>query len=86
MDDMLGIEPLEIHYPFALDKPTSSSIKLTNNTEDYIAFRISTSSLLQSTRVHQVLTASDITEDIFDEELHKVVDEVNLPFVFDAQK
>jgi len=38
LEDMLGIEPLEIHFPFKLDPQISHSIELTNNTNDYIAF------------------------------------------------
>lgn len=38
LDDMLGIELLEIHFPFELDLQISHSIDLTNDTDDYIAF------------------------------------------------
>ncbi|XP_066337799.1 cysteine-rich receptor-like protein kinase 41 [Miscanthus floridulus] len=38
LEDMLGIEPLEIHFPFKLDPQISHSIELTNDTNDYIAF------------------------------------------------
>ncbi|XP_066339836.1 G-type lectin S-receptor-like serine/threonine-protein kinase At1g67520 isoform X1 [Miscanthus floridulus] len=38
LEDMLGIEPLEIHFPFKLDLQISHSIELTNDTNDYIAF------------------------------------------------
>ncbi|CAD6254039.1 unnamed protein product [Miscanthus lutarioriparius] len=38
LDDMLGVEPLEMHFPFELDLQISRSIELTNDTEDYIAF------------------------------------------------
>ena len=37
MEDILGIEPLEIHIPFE-DFKVSHSIELTNDTDDYIAF------------------------------------------------
>ncbi|KAK1613211.1 hypothetical protein QYE76_036884 [Lolium multiflorum] len=39
-DDMLGVEPLELHFPFKLDKQISISLKLTNQTDAYIAFNI----------------------------------------------
>jgi hypothetical protein len=38
LEDMLGIEPLETHFPFELDLKMSHSIELTNDTDDYIAF------------------------------------------------
>ena len=37
MEDILGIEPLEIRIPFE-DFKISHSIELTNDTDDYIAF------------------------------------------------
>ncbi|KAM3215250.1 hypothetical protein ACQJBY_067308 [Aegilops geniculata] len=39
-DDMLGIEPLELHFPFQLNKQTSCTIQLTNETGSYIAFNV----------------------------------------------
>jgi hypothetical protein len=45
LEDMLGIEPLEINLPFELYKQISCSVKLTNDTDDQFAFRISTTSL-----------------------------------------
>ncbi|EMS62427.1 Vesicle-associated protein 1-3 [Triticum urartu] len=39
-DDMLGIEPLELHFPFRLSKQMSCAIQLTNETGSYIAFNI----------------------------------------------
>jgi hypothetical protein len=35
---MLGIELLEIHFPFELDQQISHSIELSNDTDGYIAF------------------------------------------------
>ncbi|GJN28263.1 hypothetical protein PR202_gb16368 [Eleusine coracana subsp. coracana] len=123
LEHMLGVEPLEIHFPLALDKEISCSVELTNDTDDYIAFMVSTTSLLQfrtqpkkdiipprskccviiavqaqenaplnyqtdfyvhSTTVDETLTAKDITDELFDEEEGHVVDEVNLPVVFDV--
>jgi hypothetical protein len=37
---MLGVEPLKLHFPFALNKQISCSLKLTNWTDAYIAFYI----------------------------------------------
>jgi coatomer subunit beta' len=37
LEDILGIEPLEIHIPFE-DFKVSHSIELTNDTDNYIAF------------------------------------------------
>ncbi|CAL4899286.1 unnamed protein product [Urochloa decumbens] len=45
LGDMLGIEPLEIHLAFEPNKQISSSVELTNDTDDYFAFRITTTSL-----------------------------------------
>ncbi|XP_044428718.1 vesicle-associated protein 3-1-like [Triticum aestivum] len=39
-DDMLGIEPLELHFPFQLNKQMSCTIQLTNETDSYIAFNV----------------------------------------------
>lgn len=46
LKDMLGIEPLDLNFPFELNKATSHSVKITNDTDDYFAFRITTSSSL----------------------------------------
>ncbi|XP_066355712.1 uncharacterized protein [Miscanthus floridulus] len=45
-DDMLGIEPLELHFPIELNGQQSRSIQLTNDTDHYIAFMIGTTGLL----------------------------------------
>ncbi|WVZ49407.1 hypothetical protein U9M48_000772 [Paspalum notatum var. saurae] len=45
LEEMLQIEPLEMHLTFELNKRMSCSIELTNNTDGYFAFRISTTSL-----------------------------------------
>jgi hypothetical protein len=45
-DDMLGIEPLEICFPFELNKQISCSLKLTNETNAFIAFNIQKTSPL----------------------------------------
>jgi len=45
-DDMLGIEPLELHFPIELNRQQSRSIQLTNDTDHYIAFMIGTTGLL----------------------------------------
>ncbi|XP_047053007.1 uncharacterized protein LOC124659111 [Lolium rigidum] len=39
-DDMLGVEPLELHFPFEINKQISCSLELTNQTDAYIAFNI----------------------------------------------
>lgn len=39
-DDMLGIEPLELQFPFKLKKQMSCSLQLTNKTDSHIAFNI----------------------------------------------
>ncbi|VAI81559.1 unnamed protein product [Triticum turgidum subsp. durum] len=45
-DDMLGIEPLELHFPFDLNKQMACSLQLTNETDGCIAFNIQTTSPL----------------------------------------
>ncbi|KAM0830195.1 hypothetical protein ACQ4PT_066368 [Festuca glaucescens] len=45
-DDMLGVKPLELHFSFDLNKQISCSLKLTNQTDGYIAFNIETMSPL----------------------------------------
>uniref|UniRef100_A0A453GYH8 non-specific serine/threonine protein kinase n=1 Tax=Aegilops tauschii subsp. strangulata TaxID=200361 RepID=A0A453GYH8_AEGTS len=45
-DDMLGIEPLELCFPFELNSQISCSLKLTNETNDFIAFNVETTSPL----------------------------------------
>ncbi|KAF8731659.1 hypothetical protein HU200_015587 [Digitaria exilis] len=47
LEDMLGVEPLELHFPFELNKQISCSILLTNDTNDFMAFRITTGNALQ---------------------------------------
>lgn len=49
-DDMLGIEPLELHFPLEHNKQTSCSVGLTNETSNPIAFNIRTPSKQYSTR------------------------------------
>jgi hypothetical protein len=39
---MLGIEPLELHFPFELNNQISCSLELTNKTNAFIAFTIQT--------------------------------------------
>jgi disease resistance protein RPM1 len=39
-DDMLGIEPLELRFPFELQKQITREVNLTNKTKDYYAFNI----------------------------------------------
>ncbi|KAK3136592.1 hypothetical protein QOZ80_5BG0439080 [Eleusine coracana subsp. coracana] len=56
LEDMIGIEPLEMRLPIELNKEISCSIELTNDTDDYFAFRISTTSL----RPYCVLQDKDI--------------------------
>ncbi|KAF7046956.1 hypothetical protein CFC21_055941 [Triticum aestivum] len=43
-DDMLGIEPLELCFPFKLNKETSCPLQLSNQTNAYFAFYIRTTS------------------------------------------
>jgi hypothetical protein len=45
-DDMLGIEPLELRFPFELNNHISCLLELTNETNDFIAFAIQTTSPL----------------------------------------
>ncbi|XP_037419444.1 putative receptor-like protein kinase At4g00960 [Triticum dicoccoides] len=45
-DGMLGIEPLELHFPFALNKQMSCALSLTNETDSYIAFNVENTSPL----------------------------------------
>ncbi|KAL6880305.1 hypothetical protein ACP4OV_011870 [Aristida adscensionis] len=47
LEDMLGIEPVELHFPFKPNKNISCSLQLTNYTDDYFAFRIETMKPLQ---------------------------------------
>ncbi|KAL6647184.1 hypothetical protein ACP70R_014621 [Stipagrostis hirtigluma subsp. patula] len=47
LEDMLGIEPLELHFPFEPNKQISCSLQLTNDTDDYFAFRIEAMNPLQ---------------------------------------
>ena len=130
LEGMIGVEPLEIHLPFQLNKKISCSIELSNNeTNGYdFAFMISTTSLrpycmdpdrgivplgskcsititlqelerepphdycrdefsVQSTRVYGNHASSmdmDITQDVFNEEPGKVVDNVDLIVVLDV--
>ncbi|XP_052151978.1 vesicle-associated protein 1-2-like isoform X1 [Oryza glaberrima] len=42
--ELLGIEPLELRFPFETKKQISCSMQLTNRTDDYIAFKVKTTS------------------------------------------
>lgn len=42
---MLGIEPLELHFPYEPNMNISGALQLTNSTNDYFAFRIEMESL-----------------------------------------
>jgi hypothetical protein len=45
-DDMLGIEPLELRFPFKLNSQISCSFELTNETSAFIAFSVHNTSPL----------------------------------------
>uniref|UniRef100_A0ACD6AAQ5 Uncharacterized protein n=1 Tax=Avena sativa TaxID=4498 RepID=A0ACD6AAQ5_AVESA len=45
-DDMLGIEPLELHFTFEHNRKISSSFQLTNETDACIAFNVQIMSIL----------------------------------------
>ncbi|KAK8945367.1 Vesicle-associated protein 1-2 [Platanthera guangdongensis] len=40
--ELLGIEPLELKFPFELRKQISCSLQLSNKSDDYIAFKVKT--------------------------------------------
>ncbi|MQM05966.1 hypothetical protein Taro_038785 [Colocasia esculenta] len=40
--ELLGIEPLELKFPFELKKQISCSLRLSNKNEDYVAFKVKT--------------------------------------------
>jgi hypothetical protein len=42
--ELLGIEPLELRFSFETKKQISCSMQLTNRTDDYIAFKVKTTS------------------------------------------
>uniref|UniRef100_A0A453CFE5 MSP domain-containing protein n=2 Tax=Aegilops tauschii subsp. strangulata TaxID=200361 RepID=A0A453CFE5_AEGTS len=42
--ELLGIEPLELRFPFEFMKQISCSMELTNRTDDYLAFKVKTTS------------------------------------------
>ncbi|CAM0903602.1 unnamed protein product [Alopecurus aequalis] len=42
--ELLGIEPLELRFPFETKKQISCSMQLTNRTDGYIAFKVKTTS------------------------------------------
>ncbi|KAJ0967049.1 hypothetical protein J5N97_023966 [Dioscorea zingiberensis] len=42
--DLLGIEPLELKFPFELKKQISCSLQLSNKTDEYVAFKVKTTS------------------------------------------
>ena len=45
-DDMLGVEPLKLRFPYELNKKVSCSLELRNETNAHMAFNIETFSLL----------------------------------------
>ncbi|KAJ6795987.1 vesicle-associated protein 1-1-like [Iris pallida] len=42
--ELLGIDPLELKFPFELKKQVSCSIQLSNKSDDYVAFKVKTTS------------------------------------------
>lgn len=40
--ELLGIEPLELKFPFELKKQISCSLQLSNKTDNYVAFKVKT--------------------------------------------
>ncbi|AQK50764.1 Vesicle-associated protein 1-1 [Zea mays] len=42
--DLLRVDPLELRFPFELKKQISCSMQLSNHTDDYIAFKVKTTS------------------------------------------
>ncbi|OAY70806.1 Vesicle-associated protein 1-1 [Ananas comosus] len=42
--ELLGIEPLELRFPFELKKQISCSLQLSNKTDEYVAFKVKTTS------------------------------------------
>ncbi|XP_010919540.1 vesicle-associated protein 1-1 isoform X3 [Elaeis guineensis] len=42
--ELLGIEPLELKFPFELKKQISCSLQLFNKTDEYVAFKVKTTS------------------------------------------
>ncbi|KAJ6809775.1 vesicle-associated protein 1-1-like [Iris pallida] len=42
--ELLGVDPLELKFPFELKKQISCSIQLSNKSDDYIAFKVKTTS------------------------------------------
>ncbi|XP_008786973.1 vesicle-associated protein 1-1-like [Phoenix dactylifera] len=42
--ELLGIEPLELKFPFELKKQISCSLQLSNKTDEYVAFKVKTTS------------------------------------------
>ncbi|KAJ6696031.1 VESICLE-ASSOCIATED PROTEIN 1-2-LIKE [Salix koriyanagi] len=40
--ELLSIEPLELKFPFELKKQISCSLQLSNNTDNYVAFKVKT--------------------------------------------
>ncbi|RLM65793.1 Vesicle-associated membrane protein/synaptobrevin-binding protein [Panicum miliaceum] len=42
--ELLGMEPLELRFPFETKKQISCSMQLTNGTDDYIGFKVKTTS------------------------------------------
>lgn len=40
--ELLSVEPQELQFPFELKKQSSCSLKLSNKTENYVAFRVKT--------------------------------------------
>ncbi|KAJ4800361.1 Vesicle-associated protein 1-1 [Rhynchospora pubera] len=43
-NDLLEIDPLELKFPFELKKQISCSLQLRNKTDDYVAFKVKTTS------------------------------------------
>uniref|UniRef100_A0A7I4CL69 MSP domain-containing protein n=1 Tax=Physcomitrium patens TaxID=3218 RepID=A0A7I4CL69_PHYPA len=64
--ELLSIQPGELKFPFELKKQISSSLRLVNSTDDYVAFKVKTTSpkkycVRPNTGVVQPHSSADVT-------------------------
>ncbi|OAY77404.1 Vesicle-associated protein 1-2 [Ananas comosus] len=72
--ELLGIEPLELRFPFELKKQISCSLQLSNKTDEYVAFK--------SVIVNDGATAKEVTAEMFAKESGNLVNEVKLRVLY----
>ncbi|MED6215779.1 hypothetical protein PIB30_001397 [Stylosanthes scabra] len=93
-EELLSIEPLELKFPFELNKQIPCSLQLSNKTDSYVAFKAQREAppdmqcndkfLFQSVRTFDGASWEDINAEMFNVEAGHGVEECKLRVVYDS--